>query len=44
LVASLDGKTVHRRCERGARIDAIMLGTELGAALKADAGPNLFAA
>jgi hydroxymethylbilane synthase len=42
LVASPDGKTIHRMSERGARGDAIALGTALGAALKAAAGPDLF--
>jgi len=44
LVASLDGKRVYRKRERGARSDATALGESLGAALKAAAGPNLFGA
>jgi hydroxymethylbilane synthase len=42
LVASPDGKRVHRKSERGARGDAAALGEALGAALKAAAGPDLF--
>lgn len=44
LVASVDGKQVHRKRERGARGDATALGVALGEALKAAAGPNLFGA